>query len=62
MFAFIGKVILNFIWKGKGAYSVKFANEQSWKTSFISILTVKLLLLKQWEVDENINIQISGVE
>lgn len=47
MFAFIGKVILNFIWKGKGAYSVKFANEQSWKTSFISILTVKLLLLKQ---------------
>ena len=28
----------------------------------ISILTVKLLLLKQLDVDENINIQISGVE
>ena len=32
MFAFIGKVILKFIWKCEGAYSVKFANEQSWKT------------------------------
>ena len=54
MFAFIGRVILNFIWKGKGAYSVKFANEQSWKTHRIryeiyykDIVFLKYVVLEQ---------------